>query len=174
MLALLPALLCLTAGSPTTAQLSNERSQEPIAPILAPPAQDQRRVLLGELLFRGQRLSHDSTRSCSTCHDVQTNAASASARDLAFDGQALALNTLTVFNASLSFRLNLATTPPYFHDGSAATLPDAVKAMGRAQLDRVLTEQQVAAIVAFLNTLTGAYRGHAIRPAPAASDKARP
>jgi cytochrome c peroxidase len=33
--------------------------------------------------------------------------------------------------------------------------------MGIAQLDRVLTEPQIAAIVAFLNTLTGTYRGQA-------------
>ena len=54
---------------------------------------------------------------------------------------------------------NVAVTPPYFHDGSAATLPEAVKAMGYAQLDRVLTDDQTRAIVAFLNTLTGTYRG---------------
>jgi cytochrome c peroxidase len=59
----------------------------------------------------------------------------------------------------------VATTAPYFHDGSAATLPEAVKAMGIAQLDRVLTDQQIAAIVAFLNTLTGTYRDQAVRPA---------
>ena len=54
---------------------------------------------------------------------------------------------------------NVATTPPYFHDGSAPTLSEAVKTMGNAQLDRVLTDQQVAAaIVAFLNTLTGTLR----------------
>jgi cytochrome c peroxidase len=63
---------------------------------------------------------------------------------------------------------NVATTPPYFHDGSAPTLSEAVKAMGIAQLDRVLTEQQIAAIVAFLDTLTGTYQGQAIRPATAA------
>ena len=60
---------------------------------------------------------------------------------------------------------NVATTAPYFHDGSASTLPEAVKAMGVAQLDRVLTDQQIAAVVAFLNTLTGTYRGQAVRPA---------
>ena len=59
---------------------------------------------------------------------------------------------------------NVATTPPYFHDGSVLTLPEAVKAMGMAQLDRVLTEQQITAIVAFLNTLTGVYRDRAVRP----------
>ena len=63
---------------------------------------------------------------------------------------------------------NVATTPPYFHDGSAPTLSEAVKTMGIAQLDRVLTDQQIASIVAFLNTLTGTYRGQAIRPATAA------
>jgi len=63
---------------------------------------------------------------------------------------------------------NVATTSPYFHDGSAATLPEAVKSMGVAQLDRVLTDQQISAIVAFLNTLTGNYRGQAVRSAAAA------
>ena len=59
---------------------------------------------------------------------------------------------------------NVATTPPYFHDGSAPTLSEAVKAMGIAQLDRVLTDQQIATIVAFLDTLTGTYRGQAVGP----------
>jgi cytochrome c peroxidase len=59
---------------------------------------------------------------------------------------------------------NVATTPPYFHDGSAATLPEAVKAMGRAQLNRVLTDQQIAPIVAFLHTLTGTYENRTIQP----------
>jgi cytochrome c peroxidase len=66
---------------------------------------------------------------------------------------------------------NVATTPPYFHDGSAPTLADAVRAMGIAQLDRALTDQQIAAIVAFLETLTGTYRGEAVKPA---TDTPRP
>ena len=61
---------------------------------------------------------------------------------------------------------NVATTAPYFHDGSAPTLSEAVKTMGLAQLDRKLTEKQIAAIVAFLNTLTGTYRGQAVGPPP--------
>jgi cytochrome c peroxidase len=60
---------------------------------------------------------------------------------------------------------NVATTPPFFHDGSAPTLSEAVRAMGIAQLDRVLTDQQIATIVAFLNTLTGTYRSEGVRPA---------
>ncbi|MBV8472204.1 MAG: c-type cytochrome [Hyphomicrobiales bacterium] len=54
---------------------------------------------------------------------------------------------------------NVATRAPYFHDGSAPTLEDAVRKMGAAQLDRTLSGQQVDEIVAFLNSLTGKYRG---------------
>lgn len=54
---------------------------------------------------------------------------------------------------------NVAVTAPYFHDGSAATLEQAVGRMARAQLDRTLNEAQIAKIVAFLQTLTGSYRG---------------
>jgi cytochrome c peroxidase len=57
---------------------------------------------------------------------------------------------------------NVATTAPYFHDGSTSTLSEAVRKMGAAQLDRELTDQQIASIVAFLNTLTGTYRGQTV------------
>ena len=61
---------------------------------------------------------------------------------------------------------NIATTPPYFHDGSAATLSDAVHKMSRAQLNSDLTDEQVEAIVAFLGTLTGNYHGRQIGETP--------
>jgi cytochrome c peroxidase len=64
---------------------------------------------------------------------------------------------------------NIMTTPPYFHDGSAATIEEVVRAMGLAQLDRMLTDEQVEAIVAFLNTLTGNYLGRAVTRAPESS-----
>src|SRR5258706_1177537 len=54
---------------------------------------------------------------------------------------------------------NIATTSPYFHDGSTPKLDDAVRKMAAAQLDRTLSDQQVESIVAFLQTLTGNYRG---------------
>ncbi len=50
---------------------------------------------------------------------------------------------------------NVAMTPPYFHDGSVATLPEAVRIMGRVQLGRTLTDGEVTDIVAFLSSLTG-------------------
>jgi cytochrome c peroxidase len=61
---------------------------------------------------------------------------------------------------------NVATTPPYFHDGSAPTLRKAVRKMAFAQLDETLSDQQIEAIVAFLNTLTGTYRGVPLTAAP--------
>jgi len=60
---------------------------------------------------------------------------------------------------------NVATTPPYFHDGSAPTLTDAVRKMALAQLDRTLSTAQIADIVAFLKTLTGTYHGQPVRAA---------
>jgi cytochrome c peroxidase len=303
---LLLALFCLDAVRLANAQspaLGGRASPEPITPIPATHAQDPQRVLLGERLFSDRRLSHNNTHSCSSCHDIATNGASANVHDTR-GGQPIALNTPTVFNVSLNFRLNwegnfrsleegieqslrnpaimassvdeavgklradpevvdqfrdaygreldvaalldaiatyerslvtpgsrfdrwltgetnaltpeelsgyqifkslgcitchqgvnvggnlfqrhgifhplgspepvllrvpglrnVATTAPYFHDGSAATLPEAVKAMGIAQLDRVLTDQQITAIVAFLNALTGTYRDQAVAPA---------
>ena len=307
---LLFLLLCVDTNSLAVAQLpalQPRAVEEPIRPIPAAPTQDPRRVRLGEHLFEDRRLSHNSTHSCSSCHDIRTNGASANARDLTPRGEPLALNTLTVFNAALSrylnwegnlrsleleveqtlrspaimassleeilgklrsdpdeltqfrdayghgpdrdslldaiavfegslvtpgsrfdrwlagdtgaitseelsgYRLfkslgcischqgvnvggnlfqrhgifhplgspepvlvrvpslrNVATTPPYFHDGSAPTLTEAVKTMGFAQLDRVLSGEQIAGIVAFLNTLTGTYAGRPVSPAAGA------
>jgi cytochrome c peroxidase len=306
---LLLALVSLDAAMPAVAHsptLQPRAGQEPITPIPAAPAQDTRRLALGERLFNDRRLSHDNARSCWSCHDVRTNGASSNARDVTPEGRSIALNTPTIFNAALSFRLNWAgtfrslerevehglsnpavmassadevvsrlradaemvtqfrdaygrqpdvaalldaiatyerslvtpdsrfdrwlegeadaitpkelagyqlfkllgcvtchqgvnvggnlfqrhgifhpigtpepalvrvpslrnvtTTAPYFHDGSAPTLSEAVKTMGTAQLDRVLTDEQIASIVAFLNTLTGSYRGQEVRPATA-------
>lgn len=50
---------------------------------------------------------------------------------------------------------NIEKTYPYFHDGSVKDLNDAVKIMGKAQLNLDLTDQEIDKIVAFLNTLTG-------------------
>ena len=50
---------------------------------------------------------------------------------------------------------NVARTAPYFHDGSAATLEQAVEAMAHHQLGIELGAGEVRAIVAWLDTLTG-------------------
>ena len=50
---------------------------------------------------------------------------------------------------------NIALTAPYFHNGSAKTLREAVKIMAKTQTNKVLSRQQLDAVVAFLNSLTG-------------------
>jgi cytochrome c peroxidase len=52
---------------------------------------------------------------------------------------------------------NIAVTAPYLHDGSAETLEEAIDIMGKTQLGRTLTIDEVLLIKAFLNTLTGEY-----------------
>ncbi len=216
-------------------------AKEPITPIPEPPAIDPLKIKLGERLFGDPRLSHDNSRSCSSCHDLRTNGASLKSQDVGIDGSSLPLNTPTIFNADAlvsfertlvtpgsrfdrwlagdvaalsmeeldGYRLfkslgcaschqgvniggnlferhgvfhplaspkpeilrvpslrNVATTPPYFHDGSAQTLDDAVRKMGLAQLNSTLTDQQVQAIVAYLQTLTGDYRGTPVGASP--------
>jgi cytochrome c peroxidase len=50
---------------------------------------------------------------------------------------------------------NVALTAPYFHDGSAKSLDEAVDVMFRFQLGRTASKEDKAAIVKFLGTLTG-------------------
>jgi cytochrome c peroxidase len=286
-------------------EFTGTTAKEPITPIPEAAVADPLRVRLGERLFRDARLSHDNSRSCSSCHDPGTNGASRTNHDIALDGADLPLNTLTIFNAALNFRFgwegkvrtlelhtkaslenprimgtsaaeileklngdpdirrefiaaygrgpdagslldslasfqrtlvtpgsrfdqwlageaaalsaeeldgyrlfkslgcvschqganvggnlferhgifhplaapkpemlrvpslrNVAVTAPYFHDGSAKSLDDAVRKMGVAQLNSTLTDQQVNAIVAYLRTLTGKYRGVPVGAAP--------
>jgi cytochrome c peroxidase len=280
-------------------------AKEPVTPIPEAVTADPLKVRLGERLFGDTRLSHDNSRSCSSCHDLGANGAGRNSHDTGLDGSELPLNTLTIFNAALNFRFswegkfrtlesdalaslesprimgssssevleklkadpavrrefaaaygrgpdianvldaiatfertlvtpgsrfdqwlagdatalsedelngyrlfksmgcvschqgvniggnlfqrhgifrplaaplpeilrvpslrNVATTPPYFHDGSAPTLDDAVRKMAAAQLSSALTDQQVSAIVAYLQTLTGQYRGVPVGAAP--------
>ena len=50
---------------------------------------------------------------------------------------------------------NVAKTAPYFHDGSAASLEEAVQIMVKYQLGRDAEPNQVAQLVAFLESLSG-------------------
>jgi cytochrome c peroxidase len=61
---------------------------------------------------------------------------------------------------------NVARTAPYFHDGRAATLEDAVAEMARIQLGRVLAPQEIGLIVRFLHALDGEYRPPTGQPPP--------
>jgi cytochrome c peroxidase len=280
-------------------------AEEPITPIPSPPAANPLKLALGERLFADPQLSRDGSRACLSCHDIHTNGADGRRFDRGLDGSKLSLNTPTVFNAALGFRLDwegnfrtleaqaaaslgspevmgtrmaevvrklraeprmarqfdaayghgpdrpslldaiatyerslltpgsrfdrwlegdrtalslaewkgyqlfeslgcischqgvdvggnlferhgifhplaspkpeilrvpslriVATTPPYFQDGSAPTLHDAVRKMAYAQLDTTLSDQQTDLIVGFLKTLTGTYRGAPVVAAP--------
>ncbi|WP_225122586.1 cytochrome c peroxidase [Bradyrhizobium sp. BRP22] len=306
------ALLLIATGAATqsipTAPTSRPipiADQEPITPTPEPPAADPLKLALGERLFSDTRLSNDGKLACSSCHDISTNGTGRRYATVRHDGSNAPFDTLTIFNAALSFRLNwegnfrtleaqaesslenpanmatsvedvvarlnadpemvrqfraaydrapdraslldalatfekslvtpgsrfdlwlagdtsalsaaelrgygifksfgcischqgvnvggnlfqrqgifrplvhakpdvvrvpslrnVATTAPYFHDGSAATLEEAVRKMGAAQLDRSLTDEQVSSLVAFLQTLTGNYRGEPVKGAP--------
>jgi cytochrome c peroxidase len=316
-LALALTLLIGSAGpayaSDPPFDLDTAPNTEPITPVPAPPPANPLIRNLGERLFGDPRLSRGNVRGCQTCHDIRVNGATGKKHVSALDGTPLRYQTLTIFNAALSFRLswegryrtleaqilgslanpsimgtsvdevvdklrqdrgmvsqfedafghgpdaqslleaiatferslltpgsrfdrwlagdaaalseqeltgyrlfkslgciachqgvniggnlferrgiyrpmtqskpqgrsessaqdeptllrvpslrNIAVTPPYFHDGSAATLSDAVRKMSRAQLNSSLTDPQVEAIVAYLGTLTGTYRGRPV------------
>jgi cytochrome c peroxidase len=59
---------------------------------------------------------------------------------------------------------NVEKTAPYFHDGSVATLEDAVRLMGEYQVEKPLTDREVKAIIAWLNSLTGELPREYIKP----------
>lgn len=60
---------------------------------------------------------------------------------------------------------NIEHTAPYFHDGSAATLEDAVRKMGRHQLGLEMSDAEVSSIVTWLKALTGELpRAYIARP----------
>jgi len=52
---------------------------------------------------------------------------------------------------------NVALTAPYFHNGKVRDLDEAVRVMAKTQLNKDLSDAQVADIVAFLNALTGEF-----------------
>ena len=72
---------------------------------------------------------------------------------------------------------NVELTYPYFHDGEAETLGEAVELMGRLQLGRTFTEDENAQIVAFLRSLTGdqpSFRLPVLPPSVPATPRPRP
>jgi cytochrome c peroxidase len=59
------------------------------------------------------------------------------------------------FNFKVPSLRNIELTYPYFHDGAATSLREAVDTMGRIQLGKRFSETENAQIVAFLKSLTG-------------------
>ena len=66
---------------------------------------------------------------------------------------------------------NVEVTYPYFHDGEAETLTEAVDVMGRLQLGKKFTDKENAQIVAFLKSLTGDQPAFQMPILPPSTDK---
>jgi cytochrome c peroxidase len=75
------------------------------------------------------------------------------------------------FNFKVPTLRNVELTYPYFHDGQAETLAEAVDVMGRIQLGKNFTPVENARIVAFLKTLTGDQPNIRMPILPPSSDK---
>lgn len=59
---------------------------------------------------------------------------------------------------------NVALTAPYFHNGSVASLEEAIRVMAKVQFDKELSEKAVMDITAFLKSLTGRLPPEYLRP----------
>jgi cytochrome c peroxidase len=106
-LLLVPLLgLCLNAGAAPL--------DEPLKPLPAAPRQDPLRIELGRQLFNEPRLSVNGSLSCASCHQLANGGADNKVFSIGFAGLPVAMNTPSVFNASLNFR--------QFWNGRADTL----------------------------------------------------
>jgi len=74
------------------------------------------------------------------------------------------------FNFKVPTIRNVELTYPYFHDGAADTLAQAVDVMGRVQLGRRFSDRENAQVVAFLRTLTGDQPSFTLPQLPPSSD----
>jgi cytochrome c peroxidase len=122
---------------------------------------DYDRGRLGEAAKRGQALFFGAKFACATCHAAPlfTDAAEPT---IAFhriepaNDRDRGLAEISGDPADAGrFRTpslrNVALSPPYLHDGSARTLPDAIR---RHEQATGLTDAEMADVVAFLNGLT--------------------
>jgi cytochrome c peroxidase len=66
---------------------------------------------------------------------------------------------------------NVELTYPYFHDGAADTLAESVDVMGRIQLGKRYTPDELRKIVAFLKTLSGEQPTFVMPLLPPSSDR---
>lgn len=68
------------------------------------------------------------------------------------------------FRLKVPMLRNVAQTFPYLHDGTAETLEEAVDIMAKYQTGKTITKEENQLVVAFLNSLTGAYEKGAAEP----------
>ena len=92
--------LLLGLGLPVIAAPLDE-ALKPLPPV---PVLDAAKVELGRRLFNEPRLSVNNTLSCASCHRLESGGADITPFSLGFDGKPVAINTPSVFNASLNFK----------------------------------------------------------------------
>ena len=78
---------------------------EPISPIPLDVDVDWDKVALGEKLFRDPLLSRDGSLACLTCHQLEQGGDDGLRLSVTNRGEPGAINSLTVFNSALNFRL---------------------------------------------------------------------
>ncbi|VAX14199.1 Cytochrome c551 peroxidase [hydrothermal vent metagenome] len=94
------------------------QTREPILPLPAIPRLDPAKVALGKKLFFDVRLSASKKLSCASCHDLSSNGADYQVRSRGHDNATLAVNTPSIFNATLN--------PWQFWDGRADSLEEQI------------------------------------------------
>jgi cytochrome c peroxidase len=92
--------------------------EEPIRPLPETVSLDSRKVTLGKTLFFDERLSHNDTISCASCHSLDKAGTDRLPHSVGIGGAVGAVNAPTVLNCSLNF--------VQFWNGRAATLEDQV------------------------------------------------
>lgn len=127
----------------------------PLKPLPAVPVLDSRRVELGRRLFNDPRLSVNNSLSCASCHRFDRGGADTVAHSLGFDGKPVAVNTPSVFNASLNFH--------QFWDGRGETLEDqvhiVVQSPSEMGSDWKVVVQRIADDPAYRTAFADAYPG---------------
>jgi cytochrome c peroxidase len=146
--ALIVSVVCVL--SPMSAMTEAEQLDEPLKPLPAAPLQDPQRVALGKQLFNDPRLSANNTVSCASCHNLSKNGADDKQFSVGFDGQAVGVNTPTVFNASLNFI--------QFWNGRVDTLEDQVKEVVVSHVEMGNTWENVVATLSSDATYSANFR----------------
>jgi cytochrome c peroxidase len=127
----------------------------PLKPLPAAPALDSKRVELGRRLFNDPRLSVNNSLSCASCHRLDRGGADTVPHSLGFDGKPVAVNTPSVFNASLNFH--------QFWDGRVETLEDqvhiVVQSPSEMGSDWKVVMQRIADDPAYRTAFVDAYPG---------------
>ena len=111
-------------SAPAGEDFPNGPVGEPIIPLPALLPFDPDRAALGERLFYDQRLSHDGTLACVSCHDLAAGGDDGRALPRRSEGPSGAVNTPTIFNSALSFRLGWRGTYQRLADQVDADIRD--------------------------------------------------